>query len=415
MSILLFQLRFLPLLPLLLPLLLALLLVPVAQTALAQQEARADGPAAGAAAATAAAPAASPAPVETVLQARNKVLLELNRKPVSLTMTIRSFSTARRLHGEVAFTISSEEPLEPSDELTCAPSLSLGCGVVARFANPGQKDEAPVVFEAQLDNGVFRIQDNRNPTGDAEAARNFETFVENLITHASVAVKVRVDQQQDFVFDLRRLPWPLAEFAADSPFMKRFGADPVLAGLKRRFPAQHLRIVKLARDIVPESGTLPPDAENRILEAMHAGIGSLRPMVPDELLEKIVMNADAAARMVGSRDLALCNALAVAARSALTTPELRDTPVAKEEYELWRQVVEQANPRFIRKVPNAELLPSTPRFEENVRQANASGCGMFAAVMEAILKLPRDERRLWLRATVGTVEDLRADTPPRRR
>jgi hypothetical protein len=50
-----------------------------------------------------------------------------------------------------------------------------------------------------------------------------------------------------------------------------------------------------------------------------------------------------------------------------------------------------------------------------MRQANAAGCGMFAAVIEGILKLPRDERRLWLRATVGTVEDLRGDTGPRRR
>ena len=94
---------------------------------------------------------------------------------------------------------------------------------------------------------------------------------------------------------------------------------------------------------------------------------------------------------------------------------MKDTDIARDEYALWQQVVEQANPRFIRKVPNEDLLPSTPRFEDNVRIANESGCGMFAAVIEAILKLPREERRLWLRATVGTVEDLRsAPASPRR-
>ena len=86
--------------------------------------------------------------------------------------------------------------------------------------------------------------------------------------------------------------------------------------------------------------------------------------------------------------------------------------MAREELALWQEVVEQAHPRFIRKVPNDDLLPSTPRFEENMRIANESGCGMFAAVIEAILKLPKEERRLWLRATVGTVEDLRAGDPP---
>jgi len=98
--------------------------------------------------------------------------------------------------------------------------------------------------------------------------------------------------------------------------------------------------------------------------------------------------------------------------SAATTPQLKDTPLAREEYELWRQVVEQAHPRFIRKVPNEALQPSSDRFEDNVRRANETGCGMFAAVTEAILNLPPAERRLWLRATVGTMEDLRAEPPP---
>jgi hypothetical protein len=393
--------------------LLAGLILASGTSALAQEERGPASPGAAAAASTSpAAPAA--APLETVLQARNKVLLELGRKPVSLTMTIRSFSTGRQLQGEVSFALSGEESLEPTDDLTCAPSLSLGCGVVARFSLAGQKDETPTVFEARLEDGVFWIRDDPGKPDDAKASRSFETFVENAIEHTGASIKLRVDQQQEFLFDLRRLPWPLVDFSADSPFTKRFGTDPVLAALKKRFPDRLLKIVKVAREVVPEAGPLSPAAETRILEAIHAGIGSLRPMVPDELLEKIVMNADAAARQVGSRDLALCNSLAVAARSALTTPELKDTQVAKEEYDLWRQVVEQANPRFIRKVPNSELLPSTPRFEENMRQANAAGCGMFAAVIEAILKLPRDERRLWLRATVGTVEDLRVD-PPRRR
>ena len=40
-----------------------------------------------------------------------------------------------------------------------------------------------------------------------------------------------------------------------------------------------------------------------------------------------------AARRIGSQDPGLCNALAIAARSPITTPELRDTPLAKEEHE----------------------------------------------------------------------------------
>ena len=89
--------------------------------------------------------------------------------------------------------------------------------------------------------------------------------------------------------------------------------------------------------------------------------------------------------------------------------------MAKEEYGLWQQVVEQAHARYIRKVPNEALQPSSDRFEANVRRANETGCGMFAAVTEAMLKLPPAERRLWLRATVGTVEDLRAEPPPAQR
>jgi len=355
---------------------------------------------------------ASPA-AETVLQARNKVLLELGRKPVALSMTIRSFSTGHRLLGEVSFTLSGEDKLEPTDDLTCVPSLTLGCGVVARFASAGKNPGTPTVFEAVLEDGTFWIRDDPGKAAAGES-RNFENFVESVIDNGSVAIRLRVDQQEDFVFDLRRISWPLADFPPDHPFAQRFGADPVLTALKRKFPARYLKVMHVAREILPDAGALEPAAETRILEAVHAAVGSLRPMVPDELLEKIVVNADAAARQVGARDPALCNALAVAARSSLTTAELKDTPLAKEEHELWRQVVETANPRFLRKVSNAELLPSTPRFEENMRQANASGCGMFAAVIEAILKLPRDERRLWLRATVGTVEDMRQETGPRR-
>jgi len=359
-------------------------------------------------------PAAAPPAVETVLQARNKVLLELGRKPVSLSMAIRSFSTGRRLHGEISFTLSGEDKLEPTDDLTCVPSLTLGCGVVARFTSAGRSAGTPSVFEASVEDGVFWIRDPVK-TGGAGDSRHFENFVESLIDNGSVAIKLRVDQQEEFVFDLRRLTWPLADFAPEHPFAQRFGGDPVLLALKRKFPARYLKVMHVAREVLPDAGTLEPDAETKILEAVHAGVGSLRPMVPDELLEKIVVNADAAARQVGARDPGLCNALAVAAKSSLTTAELKDTQLAKEEHELWRQVVETANPRFLRKVSNAELLPSTPRFEENMRQANASGCGMFAAVIEAILKLPRDERRLWLRATVGTVEDLRQEAGPRRR
>jgi hypothetical protein len=369
----------------------------------------------------------SPA-VETVLQSRNKVVLGVTGKSATLIMTIRSSATGRRLKGEIAFALSAEEPLEKTDTLTCAASLTFGCGVVARFSTARRKSESPSVFEAQLDDGTLRItsdgrqdrdtrsQESRPDPGKAgNPGDEFEKFVAALIENAEVAVKVRVDQQQEFLFDTRRLSWPLADFPPEHPFSMRFAGDPVLSGLKQRFPSQYLRIVNIVRQVVPDAGALPPEAEVRILEAMHGAVGSLRPMVPDDLLERVVANADAAARQIGSRDTALCNALAVAARSPVTVPELKDTAVAREELSLWRQMVEQAHPRFIRKVPNESLLPSTPRFEENMRVANESGCGMFAAVIEAILKLPRDERRLWLRATVGTVEDLRDSAPAARR
>jgi hypothetical protein len=306
-------------------------------------------------------------------------------------MTIRSFEAGRRLRGEVSFALRSEEPPPATDELTCAASLTFGCGVVARFSGPRRKPDSPAVFESEVAEGVVWIRSDRNRRGGDSPSDDFEN--------------------QDFNFDLRNLQWPLADFADDHPFTRRFKDDPVFAGLRKRYPARYLKVFDVVRQVAPESGSLPVEAETRILDAMHAAIGGLRPMVPDELLEKIVMNAVAASRDVGSRDAALCNALAVAARSAVTTPQLKDTPIAREEYDLWRQVVEQAHPRFIRKVPNEALQPSSDRFEDNVRRANESGCGMFAAVTEAMLALPPAERRLWLRATVGTAEDLRAEQP----
>ncbi|MBA3479502.1 MAG: hypothetical protein H0T52_14055 [Lautropia sp.] len=379
-------------------------------------------------------PTDPPGTVQTVLKSRNQVVLGLSGKPASLTITIRSISTGHRLEGNASFELSSEgEPLEKTDSLTCAASLSFGCGVVARFSTTGRKAEPPSVYEAQLQDGVLTITagvrkasegkeaDGKGAGGKGSEAKgtevksDFESFVAGIIDNTSVAVKVRVDQQQEFLFDLQRLAWPLADIAPDHPFSARFAGDPVLAGLKQRFPSRYLKIVDLVRKLVPDAGTLTQEAETRILESIHAAVGSLRPMVPDELLERIVANAAAAARQVGSGDLPLCNALAVAARSPLTVPGLKDSAVARAEYALWHEVIEQAHPRFIRKVPNDDLLPSTPTFEENMRVANESGCGMFAAVIEAILKLPREERRLWLRATVGTVEDLRAEAPPSRR
>ena len=336
--------------------------------------------------------------VETILQSRNTSALELAGNPVSLKITIHSRATGRELVGDIALTLEGDETLPATDPLTCAPSLTFGCGVVVKFTSARSKPGPPTVLEARLEEGVWKITDSRA----------FETFIQGLVDNNTAAVKVRVDQQRDFVFDVRRMPWPLADFDRDHPFAKRFAGDPVLAALKARFPARYLKIVTLARKEAPPTGTLSADAERRILDALHATVGGLRPMVSDELLERIVFNASAAAKTVGTGDKSLCNALAVASRSAVTTPELEGTELAREEYALWQQVVEQAGPRYLRKVPNEDLLPSTPRFEENVRVANESGCGMFAAVIEAILALPRDERRLWLRATVGTTEDLRA-------
>jgi len=348
---------------------------------------------------------AEPAPVETTLQSRNSSILEVAEVSARLKIAIRSVTTARELKGEIRFTLEGDEDLPPVDHFTCTPSMTFKCGVVVRFTSARTRPGPPTVLEADLEDGTLKITD----------PRAFETFVKGLIHDDSAAIKIRVDQKQEFLFDLRRVPWPLAAFEPQHPFAKRFGEDPVLAALKARYPARYLKIMTLAREESPQSGTLPPDAERKILEAMHATVGSLRPMVSDELLEKIVFQASAAAKAVGSRDLALCNALAVAARSAVTVPELKDTEPARQEYALWQQVVEQAHPRFIRRVPNEELLPSTARFEDNVRIANQEGCGMFAAVIDGILKLPREDRRLWLRATVGTVEDLRAAAadPPR--
>ncbi len=348
---------------------------------------------------------AEPAPVETTLQSRNSSVLEVADVSARLKIVIRSITTASELKGEIRFTLEGDEDLPPVDHFTCTPSMTFKCGVVVRFTSARTRPGPPTVLEADLEDGTLKITD----------PRAFETFVKGLIHHDSAAIKIRVDQKQELLFDLRRLSWPLAAFDPQHPFAKRFGEDPVLAALKARYPARYLKIMTLAREESPQSGTLPPDVERKIFEAMHATVGSLRPMVPDELLEKIVFQASAAAKAVGSRDLALCNALAVAARSAVTVPELKDTELARQEYALWQQVVEQAHPRFIRRVPNEELLPSTARFENNVRIANQEGCGMFAAVIDGILKLPREDRRLWLRATVGTVEDLRAAAadPPR--
>lgn len=348
---------------------------------------------------------AEPAPVETTLQSRNSSVLEVAGVSARLKIVVRSITTARELKGEISFSLEGDEDLPPVDHFTCTPSMTFKCGVVVRFTSARTRPGPPTVLEADLEDGTLKISD----------PRAFETFVKGLIHDDSAAIKIRVDQKQDLLFDLRRLSWPLAAFDPQHPFAKRFGEDPVLAALKARYPARYLKIMTLAREESPQSGTLPPDAERKILEAMHATVGSLRPMVPDELLEKIVFQASAAAKAVGSRDLALCNALAVAARSAVTVPELKDTELARQEYALWQQVVEQAHPRFIRRVPNEDLLPSTARFEDNVRIANQEGCGMFAAVIDGILKLPREDRRLWLRATVGTVEDLRAAAadPPR--
>lgn len=348
---------------------------------------------------------AEPAPVETTLQSRNSSVLEVADVSARLKIVIRSITTARELKGEIRFTLEGDEDLPPVDHFTCTPSMTFKCGVVVRFTSARTRPGPPTVLEADLEDGTLKITD----------PRAFETFVKGLIHDDSAAIKLRVDQKQELLFDLRRLSWPLAAFDPQHPFAKRFGEDPVLAALKARYPARYLKIMTLAREESPQSGTLPPDVERKIFEAMHATVGSLRPMVPDELLEKIVFQASAAAKAVGSRDLALCNALAVAARSAVTVPELKDTELARQEYALWQQVVEQAHPRFIRRVPNEELLPSTARFEDNVRIANQEGCGMFAAVIDGILKLPREDRRLWLRATVGTVEDLRAAAadPPR--
>ena len=353
--------------------------------------------------------------IETTLVSRNRVELELGAAPAALAMTIQSVASGRRLQGEVSFVLQSEEPLTPTDSLTCAASLTFGCGVVARFSSPRRKPDGPAVFEAMVEDGVVRIRSDKGKRTGTAGGNDFERFVAGVIEHPRVAVQVRVDQQRDFVFELRNLQWPLADFPEEHPFTKRFDEDPVIAGLRKRFPSRYLKVFNVVREVSPDAGELSSEAETRILEAMHAAIGTLRPMVPDDLLEKIVVNADSAARQVGDKDVALCNALAVAAKSAVTTPLLKGTPVAKEEYGLWQQVVEQAHPRYIRKVPNEALQPSSDRFEANVRRANETGCGMFAAVTEAMLKLPPAERRLWLRATVGTVEDLRAEPPPARR
>ncbi len=341
--------------------------------------------------------------VETALQSRNTVVLELEGRAVSLAVSLQSRRTSRELEGDITFRMQADDGSVPdTDAITCTPSLTLGCGVVARFVGRRNRSAPPLVLEARVEDGVFRVRD---PEGLAR-------FVDGLVASDTLAVKLRVDQADEFLLDIRQVPWPLAPFPADHPFSGRFGEDPVLAALQARFPERYLRIVTLARNELPETGPLSQEDETRILEAMHAEVGRLRPMVPDPLLERIVANALAAARAVGDKDPGLCNALAVAARSAVTAPELRGGEIARDEYALWRETIEQASPRNLRKVPGEALLPSTPRFEHNVRVANERGCGMFEAVIEAMLALPPEERRLWLRATVGTVDDPR--TPQRR-
>lgn len=350
-------------------------------------------------------PASGAQPVETALESRNSALLELEEKSVRLAVRMQVRRTARQLDGEIAFRMQAEDGSVPdTDAITCTPSLTLGCGAVARFVNRRAKAEPPVVLEARVEDGVFRVRD---PEG-------LDRFVEGLVNSDTLAVKLRVDQAEEFLIDIRQVPWPLPPFDATHPFAGRFNDDPVLLALRERFPARYLRIVSLARRELPEEGPLSLDDETRILEAMHAEVGRLRPMVPDALLERIVANALAAAKAIGDKDPGLCNALAVAARSAVTAPELRGGSIAQAEYALWKETVEQASPRHLRKVPSEALQPSTARFEHNVRVANERGCGMFAAVIEAMLELPRDERRLWLRATVGTLEDPRAPATQRR-
>ncbi len=337
--------------------------------------------------------------VETALRSSNTVKLELAGQAVSLAVVLQSRSTSRELEGDLAFRMLAEDGSVPdTDDITCTPSLTLGCGVVARFIGRRSRAAPPLVLEARVEDGVFRVRDSE------ELAK----FVEGLVASDTLAVKLRVDQADEFLLDIGQVPWPLAPFDPAHPFGERFGKDPVLAALQARFPGRYLRIVTLARRELPATGTLTPEDETKILEAMHAEVARLRPMVPDALLERIVANALAAAKAVGDEDPGLCNALAVAARSAVTAPQLRGGTIAQEEYDLWQETVEQANPRNLRKIPGEALLPSTPRFEHNVRIANERGCGMFEAVIEAMLALPPAERRLWLRATVGTMDDPRA-------
>jgi hypothetical protein len=342
--------------------------------------------------------------VETALRSRNTVMLELDGQAVSLAVSLRSHRTGRELEGEITFRMEAEDGSVPdTDATTCAPSLTLGCGVVARFIGRRSRGAPPLVLEARVEDGVFRVRDPQGLGG----------FVEGLIANDTLAVKLRVDQADEFLLDIRQVPWPLAPFDADHPFAGRFAEDPVVTALRARFPQRYLRIVTLARRELPETGPLSLEDETKILEAMHAEVARLRPMVPDALLERIVANALAAAKAVGDKDPGLCNALAVAARSAVTAPDLRGGTIAQEEYALWQETVQQASPRNLRKVPSEALLPSTPRFEHNLRVANERGCGMFEAVIEAMLALPPEERRLWLRATVGTMDDPRGPASQR--
>src|SRR5690606_3304351 len=103
----------------------------------------------------------------------------------SLTIEIRSRNTGTELAGDISFRLEGGESLPPTDHLICTPSLTVGCGVVARFSAARSRSGPPTVLEAQLDDGVFRITDSAG----------FETFVESVIRSRAVAIKVRVDQK----------------------------------------------------------------------------------------------------------------------------------------------------------------------------------------------------------------------------
>ena len=130
--------------------------------------------------------------------------------PVSLTITIRSFESSSRLQGNVSFVLRGEEAPPITDDLTCAASLSFGCGVVANFSMPRKQPDAPAVFESEVEDGVVWIRSDRNRRGSDAASDDFEQFVAAVIEHPRVAVRVRVDQRQDSIstFAICHGRWP---------------------------------------------------------------------------------------------------------------------------------------------------------------------------------------------------------------